>query len=66
MVEARVGSNQGKFSPKEDEIKFDDELVSEGVHKLILKDPLEPGQYGLIAHVGNSGYLVYDFVVEPE
>lgn len=62
----RKGSNQGEFHPKEDDITFSHEKTPEGVFKLTPTKPLSPGEYGLIAAGGSTGYLIHDFGVEEE
>jgi hypothetical protein len=62
-VVSRVGSNAGEFYPPEDNVPFDDEPMPGGVHKLVLRQALTDGEYGLIAPGGNTGYTIYDFAV---
>lgn len=63
-VVSRVGSNQGEFHPPEDDIKFVDEPMADGVYKLTLSKALTPGEYGVIAPGGSTGYVVHDFGVD--
>ena len=44
---------------------FDDEMIGDEIYKLTFKEPLKPGEYGLITPGGNTNYLIYDFAVEP-
>lgn len=62
-VVSRVGSNSGEFQPPEDDVKFTDETMKDGSYKLTFKTPLTPGEYGLIAADGKTGYVVHDFSV---
>lgn len=63
-VVSRVGSNAGEFYPEEDNITFADESAGDGVSKLTLKKPLTPGEYGLVAPGGTTGYVIYDFAID--
>lgn len=63
-VVSRVGSNEGEFYPEEDNVTFDDERQSEGIHKLTLKKTLTEGEYGLVAPGGTTGYTIYDFGID--
>lgn len=64
-LETKVGSNEGTFSPEENEMKFDEELIGDDIYKLTFKKPLKPGEYGFLTPGGATKNLIYDFAVEP-
>lgn len=66
MAMADKGSTYWDF-PEKNKIEFDYKKEPNGLYKLILKNPLERGEYGIIIFVGrDAGYRVFDFAVgEP-
>lgn len=65
-VVSRVGSNEGEFYPPEDDMKITSERLADGTYRLTFKAPLPPGEYGLIAAGGSTGYVVHEFAVDDK
>lgn len=62
---SQVGGTLGTFQPPEDNIEVTEERTTDGSYKLVLKDPLTPGEYGLIvADAKNMGYEIHEFSIE--
>ncbi|MGA3084307.1 MAG: hypothetical protein ABSE95_05880 [Thermodesulfobacteriota bacterium] len=64
-VEQKAGSNLAEFSPEENDMKYDEEMIEDDIYKLTFRKPLKPGEYGFITPGGHTKYLIYDFAVEP-
>jgi hypothetical protein len=63
-VVSRMGSNAGEFYPEEDNITFTDAPRSDGVYELTVNKPMPPGEYGLVAPGGTTGYVIHDFGID--
>ena len=64
-LETKVGSNEGTFSPEENDMQFDEELIGDDLYKLTFKKPLKPGEYGFLTPGGATKNLIYGFAIEP-
>ncbi|MDZ7578215.1 MAG: hypothetical protein U0904_08595 [Candidatus Nanopelagicales bacterium] len=64
---SQVGGTLGEFHPPEDNIEFADERMADGSYKLAIKEPLTPGEYGLIvADDKRMGYEIYEFRIDGD
>lgn len=63
-VVTRTGANDGEFDPPENNIKFTKDRTSDGAYKLTFQSPLAPGEYGLVAVGGVTGYVVHEFGID--